>query len=143
MVSTNLSQNYLKSDNVELNNSGFSYTARISQTFNLKNSWSIQHTGFFNSPRILSQGKTLAMYSTDLAIKKSIFKKKLSLSVRASDIFNTRRFALEVNENQSFKTNSEWNWQSRRLFFSVSYKFGKQSMPKAKRQGSGGGGMDM
>jgi len=143
MVSTNFSQNYLKSDDVELNNSGFSYTARLSQSFNLKHNWSIQHTGFFNSPRILSQGKTLAMYSTDIAVKKSVFKKKLAFSIRISDIFDTRRFALEVNENQSFTAESEWNWESRRLFFSVSYKFGKQSMPKTKRQGSGGGGMDM
>jgi len=143
MVSTNFSQNYLKSDDAELNNSGFSYTARLSQTFNIKDNWSIQHTGFFRSPRILSQGKTLAMYSTDIAVKKSIFKKKLAFSIRVSDIFDTRRFALEVSENQSFSTESEWNWESRRLFFSVSYKFGKQSMPKAKRQGSGGGGMDM
>jgi len=138
MVSTNLSQNYLKSDNVEQNNSGFSYTAHLSQTFSLKNNWSIQHTAFFNSPRVLSQGKTAAMYSTDLAIKKSFLKKKLSLSLRASDIFNTRRFALEVNENQSFKAESEWKWESRRLFFSVSYKFGKQSMPKTKKQSSSG-----
>jgi len=139
MVSSNFSQNYLKSDNSELNNSGFSYSANLSQTFNLKNNWSIQHTGFFKSPRILSQGKTLAMYSTDIAVKKSIFKKKLALSFRVSDIFDTRRFALEVNENQSFKAKSEWNWESRRLFFSVAYKFGKQSMPKAKKQSSGGG----
>ena len=55
-----------------------------------------------------------------------------------SDIFDTRRFALEVNETQSFTAKSEWNWESRRLFFSVSYKFGKQSMPKSKKQGSGG-----
>jgi outer membrane receptor protein involved in Fe transport len=142
MISTNLSQNYLKSDDVELNNSGFSYTAHLSQTFSLKNNWSIQHTGFFNSPRILSQGKTVAMYATDLAVKKSILKKKLTFSLRVSDIFNTRRFALEVGEDQVFKTESEWKWESRRLFFAVSYKFGKQSMPKAKRQGSGGG-MDM
>jgi iron complex outermembrane receptor protein len=139
MVSTNLSQNYLKSDDVELNNSGFSYTAHLSQTFNLKNNWSVQHTAFLNSPRILSQGKTVAMYSTDLAIKKSILKKKLAFSLRVSDIFNTRRFALEVGENESFKTQSEWKWESRRLFFSVSYKFGKQSMPKGKRQVSGSG----
>ena len=142
MISTNLSQNYLKSDDAELNNSGFSYTANLSQTFNLKNNWSIQHTAFFNSPRILSQGKTVAIYSTDLALKKSIFKNKLAFSLRLNDIFNTRRFALEIGENESFKTQSEWKWESRRLFFSVSYKFGKQSMPKGKRQSSSVG-MDM
>ena len=143
MVSSNFSQNFLISDNTELNNSGFSYSARLSQTFSLKNNWSIQNTGFFMSPMVLSQGRTLSMYSFDLAIKKSLFKKKLSLSVKATDIFNTRRFALVINDNQSFTQESLWKWQSRRFMFNVSYKFGKQSMPKAKRQRSGGGDMGM
>jgi len=143
MVSSNFSQNFLKSDDAELNNSGFSWSAHASQTFNLKGNWTIQNTAYYMSPFILSQGKTLSMYSVNLAVKKSFFNKKLSVGIKASDIFNTRRFALEVNENQSFTQVSEWKWQSRRLSLNVSYKFGKQSMPRTKRRNREGGGGDM
>lgn len=143
MVSTNFSQNFLKSDDAELNNSGFSYRANLSQTFSLKNNWTIQHTAFYRSPLVLTQGTTLPMISTDIAVRKSLFKKKLSLSLKVSDIFDSKQFSLELNENQSFTQESVWKWESRRLFLSVSYKFGKQTTPKSKKQNSGGGGMEM
>ncbi|MGV6861797.1 MAG: TonB-dependent receptor domain-containing protein [Putridiphycobacter sp.] len=149
MISGNLSQNFLKSDDAELNNSGFSCSAFFNQTFSLKNNWSIQHTAYYMSPLILPQGRSYSMYSTNLAVKKSFFKNKLSVSVNAQDIFNTRRFALEVNENQSYTLYSQWKWQSRRFMLNLSYSFGKQTMQAKKRKkdngdgGNGGGDMGM
>jgi len=143
MVSANAAQNFLKSNDAELNNSGFVWSANLSQTFNLKQNWTIQHTGYYMSPFILTQGRSVAMYSTDVAVRKSMLNKKLSFGLKFTDVFNTRWFAFEVNDQQSFTQQSKWKWQSRRLMFTASYKFGKQSMPKQKRQRSGGGGMDM
>ena len=143
MISANAAQNFLKSNDAELNNSGFVWSANLSQTFSLKQNWTIQHTGYYRSPFILTQGRSLAMYSTDVAVKKFLLNKKLSLGLKFTDIFNTKWFALEVNDQQSFTQQSKWKWQSRRLMFTVSYKFGKQSIPKSKRQDSEGGGMDM
>lgn len=143
MASGNVAQNFLKSDDAELNNSGMSWSSNISQTFSLKKDWTIQHTARYRSPLILTQGKSLAMYSTDVAVKKSFMDKKLSFGLRLSDVFNTKRFALEVNDSQSFTQESEWKWQSRRFMFTVSYTFGKQSTPKQKRGGGSGGGGDV
>ncbi len=152
MISANVSQSFLNSNDAELNNSGMSGSAFFNQTFTLKNNWSIQNTAYYMSPFILPQGKTLAMYSTNIAVKKSLLKNnKLSLSLSLQDVFNTRRFALEVNSNQDYTLYSKWKWQSRRLMFNVSYSFGNQTTQPRKRKrdkgdggnGSGDGGMGM
>lgn len=149
MISGNISQSYLSSSDAELNNSGLSYSAFFNQTFSLKNNWSIQHTAYYMSPFVLPQGRSYAMYSTNVAVKKSLLKNKLSLSLSLQDVFNTRRFALTVNDNQSYSLYSYYKWQSRRLMFNVSYAFGKQTTKPRKRRkdndgGNGGnGGGDM
>jgi outer membrane receptor protein involved in Fe transport len=148
MVSGNVSQNYLNSNNAELNNSGFSYSTFLNQTFTLKKDWAIQNTVYYMSPFILPQGKSLAMYSTNIAVKKSLMKNKLSLSLSLQDVFNTRRFALETNSSQEFELYSYWKWQSRRLMFNVSYSFGNQTTDQRKRkrdrgEGESGGDGDM
>jgi hypothetical protein len=145
MISGNISQSYLSSSDAELNNSGLSYSAFFNQTFSLKNNWSIQHTAYYMSPFILPQGRSYAMYSTNVAVKKSLLKNKLSLSLSLQDVFNTRRFALEANGSQSYKLYSQWKWQSRRLMFNVSYVFGNQTIKPRKRKrdnGDGNGGND-
>lgn len=150
MISGNISQNFLNSNDAELNNSGISYSAFFNQTFSLKNNWSIQNTAYFMSPFILPQGKSFAMYSTNIAVKKSLLKNKLSISLSLQDVFNTRWFALEVNDNQDFALYSFWKWQSRRLMFNVSYSFGNQTTQPRKRKrereernNDDGGGMGM
>ncbi len=134
MISGNISQNFLNSNDAELNNSGISYSAFFNQTFSLKNNWSIQNTAYFMSPFILPQGRSFAMYSTNIAVKKSLLKNKLSISLSLQDVFDTRWFALEVNDNQNFNLYSKWKWQSRRLMFNVSYSFGNQTTQPRKRK---------
>ena len=73
------------------------------------------------------------------------------MSLSLQDVFNTRRFALEVNSNQTYTLYSQWKWQSRRLMFNVSYAFGNQTTKPRKRKrdsgdgngGNGGGDMGM
>ncbi|HIP37562.1 MAG TPA: TonB-dependent receptor [Crocinitomix sp.] len=146
MISGNIAQNFLNSDDAELNNSGLNYTAFFNQTFSLKNDWSIQNTAYFMSPFILPQGRSFAMYSTNVAVKKSVLKRKLSLSLSLQDVFNTRFFALEVNEAQDFSLYSKWKWQSRRIMFTATYAFGNQTTQPRKRKRDkedDGGGNDM
>ena len=102
MMSGNVAQNFLVSDDAELNNSGLSWLANMSHTFSLKKDWTIQHTARYRSPLILTQGKSLAMYSTDVAVKKSFMDRKLSFGLRLTDALNTNRFALLVNDSQSY-----------------------------------------
>jgi outer membrane receptor protein involved in Fe transport len=144
MLSGNLSQTYINSTSGEadLNNSGFSWSANMSQSFTFNKGWSGQLTGFYRSPMILTQGRSQAMYSLDIAVRKTFLKDKMYANFKVGDIFNTRQFGYYTEQPGVFLSEGIWKHQSRRFTLSVGYVFGNQDPDKRKtrRESSGGDG---
>ena len=85
------------------------------------------------------------MFSTDLAYSRPLFSNQGKLTLRISDIFNTRRFGIDTygrNFDQSFL----YNRLSRFFTINISYNFGDQENNRRQRRGNYGGydsgGMD-
>lgn len=146
-LSGNLSQTYIKSTSGEsdLNSSGFSWSANMSQSFTLKKGWSSQLTGFYRSPMILTQGRSRAMYSLDFAVRKTFLEDKMYVNFKVADIFNTRQFGYITEQPGVFISSGIWKHQSRRITLSIGYTFGNQDPDRRKRtrENTGGEGEGM
>jgi len=142
VISVNVYQLYLITSNPLLtNNSGINWNAKITSSFDLLNKTAaIQINGRYTAPRIVPQGFVQPGPAIDVSFQKSFFNKTLDLTIRVSDIFDWQQFYIEtrvpgVYQERTFK------WETRRLFFTLNYNFGKLQMNKiAKKRPSGNGG---
>lgn len=138
---------YTNSDpTVDWNNDGFNWGAKYIMSIDFwKNSATFQLNGNYDAPRITPQGRVNPRYSLDLAVDKRFLKKKtLSVGLRLSDVFNSKNFSMTL-EQAGVRQDSEFKWLTRRLYFSISYRFGnldKESKSKGNRSGGGGEEMD-
>ncbi len=115
------------------------WDAKLNTTITLPKSWVIQISGQYMPKRENIQGYTDPMYWFDLSVKKDILDKKGNLSLRFSDIFNTReRSRYTFTEN--YKEYSVNHRTSQYIVLSFNYRFGavnKDQMQKQrKRQAS-------
>jgi hypothetical protein len=74
-------------------------------------------------------------------------KQSLSLTIRVSDVFDTQRFYIETNAPGVYQERI-FKWETRRLFLTLNYNFGRLQAGKEPRKrpssgGGGGGGDDM
>lgn len=134
----NASYSYFKTklygDIVNGADEGTAWTAKLTSFFNIKKKIDIQVNGNYRSP-ILSasgtgngfhsiggaQGKTKEMYWVDLGARISVLNNKGTITVRASDIFNTQK-SRSNSWDTNFTSYSE-NWRnSQMLFVGFSYK---------------------
>lgn len=139
---------YQDSDkNLVSNSSGFSGSVKLMTSFSLwKKTTTIQVNGNYNLPMISPQGKMLPRASADITLQRTLLKGNLTLGLRVSDIFNTRSFYMDLTSGGVHQI-SNFKWQTRRLYLTLSYRFGKLKESKdSKNRGGGqpgdGGDMD-
>jgi outer membrane cobalamin receptor len=147
VISVNVYQLYLITTNPLLNNnSGINWNAKITTSFDLWNkSASIQINGRYNAPRVVPQGFVLPGPALDISFQKSFLNKSLSLTLRVSDVFDTQGFYIETNAPGVYQERS-FKWETRRVFLTVNYNFGRLQAGKEPRKrptNGGGGGDDM
>ena len=121
----------------------FSWNARMIANFTLPWDISMQATGSYNSKRLMAQGHREPNYALDLGLRKSFLKDKLTLSVNARDLLDSRKFR-SVTSGDGFWQDSE-NWRGgRRFTFTLTYNFGSMGKKKPDQHpghGEGGPGM--
>lgn len=123
-----------------LNQEATSWTTRIMSSFTFLNKTQLQLVFNYNSPKItmgggmfgsgfggrgstvMAQGKMYEMYGLDLALRKDFFDDKLSVTLRLSDVFNTRKFSGELIGND-FSAKFNRKMDTRFLYLGISYKF--------------------
>jgi outer membrane receptor protein involved in Fe transport len=149
VISVNVYQLYIRTNNPLLqNNSGINWDAKITSSFDLWNkSAAIQINGRYTARRITPQGFVQPGPAVDFSFQKSFLNKNLDLTIRISDIFDTQGFYIQtevpgVYQERLFK------WETRRLFVTLNYKFGrmqagKEPKRRSTQNGGGGGGDDM
>ena len=97
---------------------------------------------FFLGPRANAQTKSEGIFTLSGAINKSILKKKGTLSLRASDLLNTRR-RKSTTTNENFNTYSEFQWRQPTYVLTFTYKINESKARKKRRlnrNNSGDGG---
>ncbi len=121
----------------------FSWTGKLTTTFTPLKNFDIQAMFNYSSPVVTAQGGfggggqgiMQENYSCDLAAKKDFFKGKFSVSLRASDIFKTQKYNLEII-GSDFTSNTLRQRNSRMVFLTITYKIngGIKQRPKKNNE---------
>ena len=101
-------------------NYSYSWTGRINSTWDIDKTLALQLTSTYYSPVVRPQGKTNAIYFTDIALKKEFWNGKLSVNLRLSDIFNTMKYASETYGN-GFTMFNTGRRDSRIFYLGITY----------------------
>jgi outer membrane receptor protein involved in Fe transport len=69
----------------------FTGTAYLLNTFSPTKTLAAQLSGNYRAPLVVPQGRLLAVYGVDVALRQRLFHDRAALTLRVSDLFNTRR----------------------------------------------------
>lgn len=120
----------------------FTWFTRISAKLPLPGKIDFQSNLFYRGPSESAQRKNKGMLSTNMAFSKDVMKKKATLSLNVSDLFNTRKRRSETRTDNVF-TYSEFQWRQRQIRLSFLYRFNQsQNQQNGNRQRNGRGGDD-
>ena len=130
----------------DLNTSAFGWSGKLMTTYKSNNDWDAQFSLRYRAPRDILQGNISQITWADIALKKYFFDRKGSIGLRVSDIFDTREFSF-YSFGENFEQDSYRKRESRNLYVTLSYNFGKLEERDRSRRGgrsndNGGGGGD-
>jgi len=114
----------------------FSWNTRLNMTFFPWKDGSLQLIGTYNAPTRSIQEYHKEQYYADASFRQDFFKNKLSLTLRLTDIFNSRTFYETTNGN-NFTTESERYRESRVLYAGLQFKINNYNKKLPKDPGSG------
>ena len=69
----------------------FTGTAYLLNTFSPTKTLAAQLSGNYRAPLVVPQGRLLAVYGVDVALRQRLFHDRAALTLRVSDVFNNRR----------------------------------------------------
>lgn len=114
-------------------NSGFSWNANVTNNFVLPYSITLQVKAEYESDEVMAQGKRNANWTADAGAKYDFPGKKASLSLNVRDLFNTRIWNMEFDDD-----NTKTEFQRRRYGpvgnLTFSYRFGKTTFMKKSKK---------
>lgn len=136
----------LEQNGLAFKNEGWSWNAKAAITWKMHEKSSLQLNGNYEAPRIIPQGRVVEIWSLDATLNMN-FTKKLSLTITASDIFNTRVFGT-IYLTPTFEQKTVRRWESRHVRFMLTWKFGEPdvsvfSRRRSGRRSPGSGGPEM
>ncbi|NOS85844.1 MAG: TonB-dependent receptor [Ignavibacteria bacterium] len=112
-----------------LSNGGYSWTARTTSTLVLPADMSLQVSYFYSGKQYNAQGTFEPFSMLDAAFKKDFFDKRLSLTLRVSDILDEAKFKANIS-GEGYLETFERKRDARTFYLNISYKFGQQEKNK-------------
>ena len=134
-VNISLYQFDLDGSNVEaeLTNKAFGWSGHGNATFMILKGLDIQASLYYRGPINISRGKVEDQYQASLALKKSLFNDKGSLSLSVNDVFNTMGFEF-YRDDPAYYTDVGWKWLSQQATLAFSYNFGQADNQQRRRR---------
>ncbi len=129
-----------RADDETVDANGYLFSGRIQGGYELPGNVQTQFTYFYRSPGVRPQGRIGTIQSLDLGFRKEILDKKGALTLRVTDIFNTRRYRFDT-ELVNLTTRSQFQRESRIVYVGFQYSL-QQLKPERRRGGRNGGGRD-
>jgi outer membrane receptor protein involved in Fe transport len=121
------------------NRSNYTGTARLMNTFNPTKQLDVQLTSNYRGAVITAQGRMASVYSTDIALRQRLFNDKAALTLRLSDIFNTKRQYTELY-SEGLTADFQTKRETRVGYLGFTYYFGNSKPSKKIEQNQKGGG---
>jgi outer membrane receptor protein involved in Fe transport len=119
----------------EISNANNTWSGRASAFIKLPDIIDLQLSYFYSGKITFSHGYLDPFQSFDVLLRKDFLENKASLSLRVSDVFNSLRFKVILND-KGFTENFERKRDTRSAFLTFTYKFGtpdkKNDRPRKK-----------
>ena len=139
---------YVNSNNQTINqnfdNTATTWFTRLTSKINLPYKIDWQTNLNYNGGQRTAQGRSLGVFSANLAFSKDVLKEQGTISLNVSDVFNSRK---RINENflvGVVDSYSEQQWRVRQINLSFTYRFNKKKnekeKPRGSQEGNDGGG---
>ncbi len=123
----------------------FSYDGKVILSGSFLKNYQFQMMGFYRSKAPTLMGSSSDLYIVNASFKADFFKRKLSLSLSAQDIFDTQKSTQYTETPTLVSTSKSWS-NSRYYVVGLTFRIGKIELEKEQKQGSGqtqGGGSGM
>lgn len=102
---------------------GYSWQTRIRSTFTLAEIFNIEVNYNYVGKKFNSTGSNMPSQSFDVALSRAFFNRKLNITFRADDVFNTSQWGSETN-GIGLKSTYSSHWDTRAVTLNFSYNFG-------------------
>lgn len=123
------------------NNRGFNWGIKYNGTIDFwKKTATFQLNATYNAPRVTAQGIIYLWNFIDIAVQKQLFDRKLSIGIKLADVFDMKGFKMRIDQ-PTLKQYSDFDFQTRRVYLTLTYKFGKMefSQKHLPKESDGGG----
>ena len=124
---------YTRFEQQEIVRKDNSWIAKLSGTILFSKDFNIQINANYNSPLVTAQGNINEVFTTDFAAKKDFMDGQLSVTLRISDIFNTRDMESETN-GFNFSSTSYRKMESKVAYLGISYRLSPGNGNKDKNR---------
>lgn len=113
---------------------GFSWKGNLRTTLNFPDLFSLELYYSYTGKKVNVQGTEKPTQNFDIGLSKSFLDDMLTISLRASDIFNTTNWEQEVNA-AGYRQITQNDWSSRQASLNLSFRFGntKDYLQKHKK----------
>ncbi len=137
------SVNWNPTPTTTMNNSGYSYTSKLTLVYKFPKNISMQVNGTYEAPKIMPQGTSRQYYFMDASLSYN-WKFKWMFNLLLSDCFNSKRMG-SLYDTPYYTQELVRRRETRYLRFSVTYLFGKMdvSIFKRAKQQKGGDNSQM
>ncbi len=144
--SGNLSYFYVEKDGSNLENQatnkGNMWMSRLMLSIKPTKRFAIQLSNFYHSGFIGILGESDPMWDADFGMTYQAFRKRGKFIFKWSDVFNSRRFAMDIHTTD-LKMNFEHKRESSLFWFGFNWELKQDKHQKRKKKHSGGGDMEM
>jgi outer membrane receptor protein involved in Fe transport len=119
------------------------WRTNFNSMFKLKWDTRLQLSGVYNGPSNTLQGERDGFFMANVAIRKDFFKKQLTVSLNARDVFSTGKFSF-VSEGTTFYTSNSSRREAPVVMLNLSYRINNYRQNANRRENGGDeqGGMD-
>jgi outer membrane receptor protein involved in Fe transport len=115
-----------------ISNQGYNYTTKLNLLYHLPKSFNLQLSGNYESPKVIPQGTTNAIYFADCGLSKD-YHKFLIFTLSVSDIFDTKSRGSRLVTDQ-YTQDLLTRREVRYAKFTVTLRFGKADASIFKRK---------
>jgi outer membrane receptor protein involved in Fe transport len=133
-LSANIFYNKINADNLGYaqDRSVVSMFATLSTNFTITKTTMLQLSANYRSARLTAQGKYHPSFVFNSGLRQDIFRSKVSITLTASDLFNSLRQKSELN-TKYFKQFSQGRRDGRIVYLGISYRFGVMLKTKEEK----------
>ncbi len=117
----------------ELNNSSYTWSARINSSFSFPKYLDFQIIYNYNGKNVSVQGTSDPFQSCDISLKRDFFNKRITLGFRISDVFNSFKFTTH-STGTNFTSDNTRKRDSRIAFLTFTYRLGNDDKSMGKKK---------